>query len=155
MRTLDDLAVDNDAAADTCSQCDHDEVLLAFSAAFPEFAEGCDIGVIACADLHVKNLAELIFDIFFSPVKVDSHRNDTLHDRSRDADTDADNIFFGNAFDRQFRDYSSRDVRKNILTAVLCACHDFPLVKESAVRLKETALDSGSAYIDTKTILAH
>ena len=94
VRSFKDLSANNDSAADTGSESNHDHVLLAFAAAFPLLAESCDICVITCTDFHIKELAEFILYVRLTPVKVDSDRYDTCHDRTRYTYADTGYIFF-------------------------------------------------------------
>jgi len=47
MFSCNDLLIQDHAAANTGSQCDHDQVRVAFSASLPHFAKGSYIGIIS------------------------------------------------------------------------------------------------------------
>ena len=155
VRALDDLAVNDNATADSGSKRDHDDGIHAFSAALPLFAERSDIGVISRTNLHVKKIAELIFDVFLSPVQIYRYRDHAPHDRSWNADAHSDDIIFSDLFDRHFGHDRCRNVGEDIFSAVFSACRDLPLVDQSSALLKESALHSCSADIDSKTVFTH
>ena len=47
-----DLFVQDNAAADTCSECHHDEVLISFSAALPHLTESRHVCVVTALYRH-------------------------------------------------------------------------------------------------------
>ena len=44
-----DLAIDDDAAADTGSKCHHDNIVIADCSAFPHFTECCHVCIVSDA----------------------------------------------------------------------------------------------------------
>ena len=152
-----DLAAQDDAAADACSQGDHDDIPVAFAAAAPHLAQCRYIGVIT--DLYfgaVQQSGQGGLYIIYAPAQVDTSVYDTgFCDRSGNADADAFHVIRADAFFGHAALDRCRNIRKDLRAAVIFYSGNFPSFHKSAVCLEQTAFDGRTAYINTISIFFH
>ena len=152
-----DLAVHDNSTAHTGAKGHHDQVFRAASAAAPHLSEGRCIGVIGCLYRDsAQCAAKLSNDILVSPVQVDCHRNLAFFvDRSRKIDSNPSHIFLFDSFLFDLLQNCLCHVRKDLIPVILCPCGNLPLLQQRSVRLKKSAFNRCSAYINTKYIVLH
>src|SRR5699024_2439210 len=111
----DNLAVDNDSAADSSSQRDHNKASGSLAAAFPHLSERCHISVISRFGRNAQKLGHLFSNVFPAPVQIDRARKLTgLVNRSRNAHAGAQYVFLRNIAFSQLLLHGRSYVRKNM-----------------------------------------
>ena len=65
------LATEDNSAADTGSECYHDDTVKAASAALPHFSKSCDIGIVSDTDIgYACQIKQFFFDIKDRPMNI-------------------------------------------------------------------------------------
>ena len=90
MRAFQDFSADDDPAADTGAQRDHDHIFKALAASAPLLAQSRHIGIVPDKDPGpVQEAGQLLADVDHAPAQVDTAVDDTFpEDRTGHADTD-------------------------------------------------------------------
>ena len=151
--TVDHLAVNDDAAANTGAQSHEHNVLTATAAAHPAFTQSGHGGIVAGNHPEAGEAAQGLMDVEHAPTQVDAlvHHAVVIH-RTRHTDADAQNILVGDLVFVQVLHNGGGDVRQDQLAAVCGDRGDLPLVKHGAVFFKVSDLDGGAAQIHTKAV---
>ena len=64
----DDLTAEDDSATDTCSEGDHDDIVMSLAAAVPLLAQSRDVGVISYFYGNAaQKRSEFLADVHFAP----------------------------------------------------------------------------------------
>ncbi len=153
----DDLAADDDAAADAGAKGHQNDILIAASAALPLLAEGCHVGVISdCNRDFVQEPGERLLHIHNAPAEVDAVVDDAiLQNRSGNTDTDAEDVLLLQALLPALVLYGICNVPKDVLAAIFFSRRDLPLLQKISLYVEETAFDGGAADINSECILCH
>ena len=130
-----DLSAQNDAAADTCSESDHDNIVVALAAAVPLLAESSYVGIIS--DFHIDAVqkgGELFADIDHVPSEVDAFVYDSVG-KNGAGNADAYTL---EIIEREFTLFEflfnrARNIGENHFAIVFRARGDLPVVDELAV----------------------
>ena len=130
-----DLAVDDDASADACSQSDHDDAVMSFAAAIPLFTQRRDIGVISDGDINaVQKIGQLLPDICNSPSQVHAHiddagrKNRTRYAYAHSLEIAGLNLVFLELFADRLR-----DIGNDQLSVIFLAGGNFPVFNKLSV----------------------
>ena len=150
---LQNLTVQDNAAADAGAQGHKDHGAVALAAALPAFAQSRHIGVVAGLDGHAQQRPQRGLQVYHTPAQVDAVVNDALTaDRAGNTDAGAQNVAFGDALSFHFLHNCFGDVGQDVLAVVRGIRGDLPLVQKIRVFIKKTQLHGGAAQVDTKTI---
>ena len=151
-----DLTVNNDSTANTSSQCNHDHIGGTCCRTFPRFSKSSYICIIASFRRKSCQFFHFSCNILIAPVKVYC----TVHlafgvYRSRNTDSNAFYIIFGNAFFFDLGIYGCCHIRKDLISVILLTCRNLPFLNKSAICAEKSAFYSSSTYINSKTICSH
>ena len=92
--TMEQMAADDDAAADAGTQGHEDHILTAGTAALPVFAQSGNIGIIACLHRETGEAGQGFGDVEYAPAQVDTLVDNTLAvNGAGNADAKAQNGF--------------------------------------------------------------
>ena len=150
---MEQIAADDDAAANTGAQGDKNHVLTAGTAALPVFAQGGNVGIIAGLYGKAGEVGQSLGNVEHAPAQIDALVDHTLAvNRTGHADTQAQNGFCGDAVLCQIVLDGSCDVGQDLCAAVCGDGGDFPLVQHGAQFVKVGDLHGGAAQIDAKTV---
>ena len=151
-----DLAIDDDAAADTGSKCHHNNIVIADCSAFPHFAECCHVCIVSDAYRKTCLFGKLFGKWYKSPVQIDGYRNVAFFIcRSRYTNACSDDLFFVQTFFCDLGIHRLCDVCDDIFAVVFGSCLNFPFIQDFSVYIKKSAFYGCSADIDSKTIFFH
>ena len=128
----DNLTVHNNTAADTGSQCSHDQVLCTFSTAFPHLTKSCNVGIIS---YFYRNLIQQFFQIIcqhgISPVQINCHLYFSFfYNRSRNTYTHTGNFCFLNSFFFHFFQDRFCYIRKDCFSIFFCTGFNLPFFQK-------------------------
>ena len=150
------FTVDDDSAANTCSKCDHNNILISFSATLPHLTERSYIRIISCLDKKPCLLFQFFLNIYNIPAKIYTFMYYTfIVNRSRHAKSDSLNIFFINILFFHLTKYRCCNIIQNRCSVILCICFNLPFFKNHTAHIKQTNFASSSPYIYTKSIFFH
>ena len=151
-----DLSVDDDSAADSGSECYHNNIVVAGSAALPHLTESCHIGIISGFYRQTCKLLQFFLQLYITPVKVYGTDHGTiLVDRSRNTNSHTGNGVAGDPFFLNLRIDGSSHIRKDVHAVIFRSCGDLPLIQDVTFYTEKTAFYSSSSNINTKTIFFH
>ena len=101
--TANDRTVNNNSAADTGSQCDHDTVLTSLAAAFPHLTKGSYICIISYFYRQTDFLRKCLCHIECTPSEIDTFTYDAvIFNRTRNTDSDTLYLVFADTGICQF-----------------------------------------------------
>ena len=151
--SVEQMAVQDDAAAHAGAQGDKDHVFAALAAALPVFAESGHVGVVTGLHGEACEGLQLPGDVEDAPAQIDAaiDHAPAVHGAGH-ADTEAQNVLGVDILIQKIAPDRLGDVRENFLTAVLCVCGDLPLVQHGTGFVKISELDGSTAEIDTKSV---
>ena len=150
---VEQIALNDDAAANTGAQGDEYHVVAALAAALPEFAQSGHVGVIACLHGEAGEGRQGVRNIEHAPTQIDALVYNAFDvDGAGNADAEAQNVAVGNAVLGQIALDGRGDVRQDLAAAVGCNGGDFPLVQHFTGFVEISDLDGGAAQIDAKAV---
>ena len=142
---VEQLTLNDHAAAYAGAQCDKNHVPAALAAALPEFAHGRHIGIVACGNGQAGQLRQRLAHIKSAPAQVDAHAHLALAvDGAGNADADAQDLMI---LARPVGSNGSGDIGQNLPAAVGGHRGDLPLFDHVADLVKICDLDGGAAQI--------
>ena len=153
IRTNQRMSFQDYATAYTCSQRNHDDILLTFSSPKPHLAKGCYIGIISQSDFQTGQLFHFFFNFLITPSEIRCILHNT-HFRHRSRNTDSysfDLILCNLLFLTKFL-YRSGNIRKDRSAFVFCVGWNLPFFQKYTIDLEQSHLHSCSANIYAKTI---
>ena len=154
--SMDDPAVENDAASASGAKGDHHQVLIPGSAAPPLLAQSGHVRVVARPDRKGQLLRELPLHIEDAPAQVDTladgsvRQNRTGNAKAHALDVSDLQIFLGD-----FSADGGRNVFQDEPTAVLQTGGNLPAFQQGPRHLQKPDLDRGPSHVDAKAILFH
>ena len=150
---VEELAIDDDAAADAGAQGCEDHVLGALAAALPEFAQSGNVGVVTGLDGEAHQLGQSLGDVENAPAQVNTLVDHALAvDGTGHADAHADDGGLVNVLLVDELQDGGCDIGQDALAVVGHDGGDLPLVEHGAVFVKVGDLYSGAAQIHTEAV---
>ena len=151
-----DLSVNNDTTAYTCSKCYHYHIGGACCSTLPCFSQCRYIGVISGFSMKACKFFHLSNNILISPVEIycTCYFSFGVY-RSRNTDSDAFHILFGDTLFFHLGIYCCCHIRKNLISIIFFTGGNLPFLNKSTIRAEKSAFYSCSTYIDSKTICSH
>ena len=156
---INDLAVDDDAAAHAGAQRDHDRAAAALGCAHPDLAQSGHVGVIAHKDPDAaQHGAQLFGYIMLAPaaeVCADDGYDAAVQHRAGHAHAHAFHLSGGKALFLHLALHGSSQIFQNVFTGVGGVGGNFPLFQQLAGGLEQTDLSGGAAQIDAECVFLH
>ena len=156
---VDDLAVDDDAAAHAGAQRDHDGAAAALGRAHPDLTQSGDVGVVAHQDLHaIQQAGQLGRDVPLAPaaeVGADDGDNAAVQHRAGHADADALHLLGGNLLLGHLGVDGVGQIFEDVLTGVRGVGGDFPLFQQCARGGEQADLGGRAAEVDAECVFFH
>ena len=156
MRSGYDFSAYDDTAADTCSKCYKNHILRSGRCTFPCLTKCGYVCIVSCLCFQSCKVMKDLRNRSKSPVKI--HCTCSLAfwiDWSRDADSHTFYICFIDFLFFEFEIDCICNIRKNVLSFILCSCRNFPFVYQSTVCLEKTTFYSCTSYINSEAIWTH
>ena len=156
---VDDLAVDDDAAADAGAQRDHDCAAAALGGTHPDLTQSSHVGVVAHQHLHaVQQAGQLGRDVPLAPaakVGADDGDDAAVQHGAGDADADALHLLGGDLLLGHLGVDGVGQILEDVLTGVGGVGGDFPLFQQSARGGEQSDLGRGAAEVDAECVFFH
>ena len=157
--TINDLAVDDDAAADTRAQRDHDSAAAALGGAHPDLAQGGDVGVVADKDLQaVQQAGQLDGNVPLAPaaeVGTDDGHDAGVQHRAGHTDAHALDLLCSDLLLGHLAVNGVGQIFEDVLTGVGGVGGHLPLFQQCAGRGEQTDLCGGAAQVNAKCVFFH
>ncbi len=151
------LAMEDDAAANACTQRHHDKVLAAFAAALPHLAQCSYIRIVSglYGNAFHQGL-HFLWHIYILPAQVYAHGHKAIAiHRPRNADSDSFDFFLGDPLLLQFLQEGCRNVWEDVCSLCAGIRRDFPLIHHLPCRLKQANLAGSTSNVYTKAVFLH
>ena len=150
---VEELAFNDDAAADTGAQSGKDHVVAALAAALPEFAQSGNVCVVTGLYGETGELGQLLGDVEHTPAQVNALVHNALCvDGAGNADAQTQNVLGINAAAVDVMLHGSGDIGQDLRAVVFGDGGDLPLVDHGAVFVKVSDLDGGAAKVNAEAI---
>ena len=150
------FAILNDTAADTGSQRQQNQALIAAACTLPLFAQCRNVCVIGGIYRQICEGSQLLGNIHNSPAQIDTAIDRAiLQNRTRHADANTGNICMLDLMLLLCSLNCSGNITQNIDTTVFRSGFDFPFVQPAGGLVIQAKLYRCAAHINAKIILLH
>ena len=154
--TADDLAVYDDTAADTRSECNEHKVPKALRGSLPHLAERCRIGIVERGAVKAREFLHAVCHVEDPPSEVRAlHDCSVRLNGSWHSDTHSDHIVL---IDLQLSEHilhSRSNILRHLLATVRAIRPDLPLLNKLTFTFEDTQLYGSTSNICAYNILRH